>query len=182
VTVVGSLLSPEQKPDFLSSLSKEYTRLKDDFTNKKSAKQYLSFAKAQENKVKIDWAGFKPVAPTFTGVRAFDNQDLADIVPYIDWGPFFIAWELHGKFPQILEDEKVGEVAKKLYNDAQDLLRQIVKEKWLRPRAVIGFWPANSDGKDTIVVHTPAGDVRLECLRQQIKKAPVNRISPWLTL
>jgi len=172
VTVVGSLLSPEQKPEFLKAIGNEYKKLKEDFANKKSAKQYLSFPQAQANKVKIDWATFKPVVPNFTGTRAFDGYDLGEIVPYIDWGPFFIAWELHGKFPQILTDEKVGTEATKLYNDAQTLLRQIVKEKWLRARAVIGFWPANSDGKDTIVVKTPAGEVRLECLRQQIKKAP----------
>jgi len=181
VTVVGSLLNKEQKPDFLNGIRNEYRKLKEDFANKKSAKQYLSFPKSQENKVKIDWSTFKPVAPTFTGTKAFDGYDLAEIVPYIDWGPFFIAWELHGKFPQILKDEKVGVEATKLYNDAQALLRQIVKEKWLTPRAVIGFWPANSDGKDTITVSGEWSVVsgeppvkrefHLECLRQQIKKA-----------
>jgi 5-methyltetrahydrofolate--homocysteine methyltransferase len=172
VTVVGSLLNDEQKPDFLRSISREYGKLKEDFINKKSVKQYLSFGKAQENHVSIDWAGFKPVAPSFTGTKVFDGYDLAEIVPYIDWGPFFIAWELHGKFPQILQDEKVGVEATRLYNDARMLLDQIVREKWLNPRAVIGFWAANSDGKDTVAVQTPAGEVRLEHLRQQIKKAP----------
>ena len=171
VTVVGSLLNAEQKPDFLNAIRKEYQKLKDDFTNKKSAKQYLSFAAAQQNKVKIDWDAFKPVAPTFTGTKVFDGHDLAEIVPFIDWGPFFIAWELHGKFPQILQDETVGVEATKLYNDAKTLLAQIVREKWLKARAVIGFWPANSDGKDTVVVKAPTGEVRLESLRQQIKKA-----------
>ncbi|HLZ89873.1 MAG TPA: vitamin B12 dependent-methionine synthase activation domain-containing protein, partial [Puia sp.] len=172
VTVVGSLLSAEQKPDFLRTIYSEYRKLKEDFTNKKSVKQYLSFGQAQENKVPIDWNGFRPVAPGFVGTKAFDGYDLAEIVPYIDWGPFFIAWELHGKFPQILQDEKVGTEATRLYNDARQLLDQIVREKWLKPRAVIGFWPANSDGKDTVVVKTGGGEVRLECLRQQIKKAP----------
>jgi 5-methyltetrahydrofolate--homocysteine methyltransferase len=182
VTVVGSLLNAEQKPDFLNAIRKEYQKLKDDFTNKKSAKQYLSFAAAQQNKVKVDWNAFKPVAPTFTGTKVFDGHDLAEIAPFIDWGPFFIAWELHGKFPQILQDATVGVEATKLYNDAKTLLTQIVREKWLKARAVIGFWPANSDGKDTIVVKaaggaaaagsTANGEVRLESLRQQIKKAP----------
>jgi len=195
VTVVGSLLNKEQKPDFLNTIRKEYVKLKEDFANKKSAKQYLNFPKAQENKVKIDWEKFKPVKPTFTGTKAFDGYELSEIVPYIDWGPFFIAWELHGKFPQILSDEKVGTEATKLYNDAQALLKQIVTEKWLTPRAVIGFWPANSNGKDTIIVSgewekvsgelsvvSEVGDngktggagkseIHLECLRQQIKKA-----------
>jgi 5-methyltetrahydrofolate--homocysteine methyltransferase len=174
VTVVGSLLNKEQKPEFLTKIGNEYSRLREDFANKKSAKQYLSFTEAQKNGVKIDWDQFTPVAPTFTGTKAFDGYDLAEIVPYIDWGPFFIAWELHGKFPQILTDEKVGKEATKLYNDAKALLEKIVKEKWLTPRGVLGFWPANSDGKDTVVVQTGTtpGGVHLEFLRQQIKKAP----------
>jgi 5-methyltetrahydrofolate--homocysteine methyltransferase len=171
VTVVGSLLSPEQKPGFLDGIRVEYQKLKEDFSNKKSAKQYLTFGGAQQNKVKIDWSGFRPVAPRFTGTKAFDGYDLAEIAPYIDWGPFFIAWELHGKYPQILQDAVVGVEATKLFNDAQQLLSQIIREKWLRARAVIGFWPAQSNGKDTVVVKGPDGDVRLEFLRQQIKKA-----------
>src|SRR5580692_5109094 len=183
VTVAGALLSKEQKPGFLQTIRDEYKKLKEDFANKKSAKQYLPFAGAQQNKVKIDWDHFTPVTPSFTGTRAFDGYDLAEIVPYIDWAPFFIAWELHGKFPQILKDPIVGAEATKLFNDAQALLTQIVTEKWLTARGVIGFWPANSDGKDTVIVNTggtaAAGDlagsvaeVRLEFLRQQIKKAP----------
>ncbi|HEY4110565.1 methionine synthase [Puia sp.] len=172
VTVVGSLLNAEQKPDFLQNISKEYKKLKEDFSNKKSVKQYLSFGKAQENHVPIDWNGFKPVTPGFIGTKAFDGYDLAAIAEYIDWGPFFIAWEMHGKFPQILKDEVIGKEATRLYNDARQLLDTIIREKWLKPRAVIGFWPANSDGKDTIVVQTGNEEVRLECLRQQIKKAP----------
>ena len=179
VTVVGSLLSPEQKPDFLQTISREYGKLKEDFANKKTVKQYLSFGQAQENHVPVDWKNFQPVAPAFTGTKVFDGYDLAEIVTYIDWGPFFIAWELHGKFPQILQDAVVGKEATRLYNDARQLLDQIVRENWLKPRAVIGFWPANSDGKDTVVVETGsvAGstgqpEVHLEFLRQQIKKAP----------
>ena len=172
VTVAGALLNKEQKTGFLQSIGEEYRKLKEDFGNKKSAKQYLPFAAAQQNKVKIDWNNFTPVIPSFTGTRAFDGYDLGEIVPYIDWGPFFIAWELHGKFPQILTDEKVGVEATKLYNDARTLLTQIVKEKWLKARGVIGFWPANSDGKDTVIVNTPDEPVHLEFLRQQIKKAP----------
>jgi 5-methyltetrahydrofolate--homocysteine methyltransferase len=185
VTVVGSLLSPEQKPQFLETVRKEYVKLKDDFANKKTVKQYLPFAAAQNNKVRIDWDSFTPVTPTFKGTKVFDGYDLAEVAEFIDWGPFFIAWELHGKFPQILKDEVVGSEATKLYNDAKALLAQLVREKWLKARGVIGFWPANSDGKDTVVVNTGAtgadgeaagggaagADVRLEFLRQQIKKA-----------
>ncbi len=172
VTVVGQLLSSDQKPGFLKAIKTEYQKLKEDFANKKSVKQYLSLGQAQDNKVVIDWNAFQPVAPGFTGTKVFDGYDLAAIVPFIDWGPFFIAWELHGKFPQILKDEVVGVEATRLYNDARALLDQIVKEKWLKPRGVIGFWPAQSDGKDTVDVQTGDGEVRLEFLRQQIKKAP----------
>ena len=173
VTVVGNLLNAEQKPDFLQSIKTEYRKLKDDFNNKKTVKQYLPFAKSQENKVAIDWNKFQPVTPTFTGTKTFDGYDLAAVAEYIDWGPFFIAWELHGKFPQILTDAVVGTEATKLYNDAKGLLDTIIKEKWLKPRAVIGFWPANSNGKDTVTVQTGADEqVNLEFLRQQIKKAP----------
>jgi len=171
VTVVGSLLSQEQKPGFLKTIKAEYKKLKDDFASKKTVKQYLTLEKAQENKVPINWQQFTPVTPAFIGTKAFDGYDLAGIVPYIDWGPFFIAWELHGKFPQILKDEKVGAEATKLYNDAQALLKQIVDEKWLKARAVIGFWPANSDGKDSVTVQAGGAPIRLEFLRQQIKKA-----------
>jgi 5-methyltetrahydrofolate--homocysteine methyltransferase len=171
VTVAGSLLSAEQKPEFLKGIRTEYQKLKEDFANKKTVKQYLPLAKAQENKVKIDWEKFQPFKPSFTGTKTFDGYDLEEIARYIDWGPFFITWELHGKYPQILTDEVVGSEATKLFNDAKALLAQIVKEKWLKARAVIGFWPANSNGQDTIFLQTGNGEVRLESLRQQIKKA-----------
>ncbi len=176
VTVVGSLLNKDQKGAFLTAITGEYTKLKQDFANKKTAKQYLSFAAAQQNGVKIDWSGFEPVAPSFTGTRAFDHYDLAEIAQYIDWGPFFIAWELHGKFPQILTDEKVGVEATRLYNDAQALLKRIVEEKWLVARGVIGFWPANSDGKDTVVVD-PGSDMPADSGRAAGEKVQ-SRISP----
>jgi 5-methyltetrahydrofolate--homocysteine methyltransferase len=173
VTVAGSLLSREQKPGFLSTVSKEYQKLRDDFANKKTAKQYLPFPQAQENRVAIDWNSFTPVVPEFTGTKILDNYDLNELVDYIDWGPFFIAWELHGKFPAILQDEKVGKEATKLYKDARELLSTIIKEKWLTARGVIGFWQANSNGKDSVFVYDESGKekVRLESLRQQNKKA-----------
>ena len=175
VTVAGNLLNKEQKSVFLEDVQKEYSRLKTDFGAKRSVKTYLPIAEARQHKASIDWKSYHPVQPTFTGTKIFDDYDLEEIASYIDWQPFFIAWELHGKFPQILSDEKVGAHATKLYNDAQQLLKQIIKEKWLRARAVIGFWPANSDGKDTVSLHVKKDNkeeiVQLEFLRQQIKKA-----------
>ncbi len=172
VTVAGSLLSKEQKPDFLKGIKEEYRKLKEDFANKKVTKAYLSYEQAVQNKVKLNWESFTPVKPAFIGTKSFIDHDLQEIAAYIDWQPFFIAWELHGKFPQILSDEKVGVEATKLYKDAQVLLKKLIDEKWLTAKGVIGFWPANSNGKDTITVTDELSIVvELESLRQQIKKA-----------
>lgn len=171
VTVAGSLLSKEQKPDFLGGIKKEYDQLKEDFTNKKTVKNYLSFTEAQNNIAKINWDNFTPIAPTFTGTKIFETYDLAEIATFIDWQPFFIAWEMHGKFPQLLTDEIIGEAATNLYKDAQKLLKQIIEEKWLTARGAIGFWPAVKTAPDTIVIKSESGNIQLEFLRQQIKKA-----------
>jgi 5-methyltetrahydrofolate--homocysteine methyltransferase len=174
VTVAGNLLNKENKPAFLQNIKEEYEKLKADFGNKRSAKQYLSFAEAQKNPAKIEWENFTPVQPTFTGTKVFNDYPLAEIAEYIDWQPFFIAWELHGKFPQILTDEIVGKEATKLYNDAQKLLKQIIDEKWLSAQGVIGFWEAEKIAPDTVQIKKTEGEgkVNLEFLRQQIKKAP----------
>ena len=171
VTVAGSLLSKEQKPDFLNGIKNEYHKLKEDFANRKTIKNYLPFAAAQQNGAVIDWDNFTPVTPTFTGTKVFENYGLAEIAGYIDWQPFFIAWEMHGKFPALLTDEIIGKEATKLYNDAKKLLQQIIDEKWLTARAVIGFWEANRTAPDTIIVKTSKEDISLQFLRQQIKKA-----------
>jgi 5-methyltetrahydrofolate--homocysteine methyltransferase len=171
VTVAGSLLNPDNKPAYLGTLKSEYDKLREDFGNKKSAKQYLSFADAQKNKMPINWDGYTPPVPTFTGPKAFDNYDLGEIAEYIDWAPFFIAWEMGGRFPQILSDEKIGKEATKLYNDARALLQTIIDQKWLQAKGAIGFWPASSNEKDTVTVQAGTGTVNLEFLRQQSRKA-----------
>src|SRR5579862_1415470 len=171
VTVAGSLLNREQRPGFLHAISDEYAKLKADFSNKKSTKQYLSLANAQRNKAPVAWEKFEPVQPKFTGNKSFNDYPLSEIAAYIDWQPFFIAWEMHGKFPQILQDQKIGVEAKKLYGDAQVLLKQIISERWLTANGVIGFWGAASDGKDTVILKSGSHECRLEFLRQQVKKA-----------
>ena len=175
VTVATSLLSKEQKPDFLGNIEKEYNQLRDDFNSKRSAKEFIPLEAAQKNQVQIDWNKVQPVAPTFTGTKEFNHYPLEEIAKYIDWQPFFIAWELHGKFPAILSDAIVGEQATQLYNDAQALLQQVIKEQRLTAKGAIGFWPANSDGKDTVTLlkqqEGPDEMVHLQFLRQQIKKA-----------
>ena len=170
VTVAGSLLNKDTKTEFLQNIQTEYLKLKTDFANKKSAKQYLKFPEAQKNSTIIDWPNFTPVVPTFTGTQLFDNYPLEEIAEYIDWQPFFIAWELHGKFPAILTDEVVGKEATKLYIDAKKLLKQIIDEKWLVAQGAIGFWPAAKTAPDTITVTNGPAKINLEFLRQQIKK------------
>ena len=171
VTVAGNLLNEEQKAGFLNDIRSEYRQLKEDFENKKPAKQFIPYAEAQQNGYKINTTGYQPTAPAFTGARRFAGYDLSEIRNYIDWQPFFIAWELHGKFPQILSDEKVGTEATKLYNDANALLDKVVAEKWLTATGVAGFWPASRTAPDTVDVLSGDGVIKLEFLRQQIKKA-----------
>lgn len=173
VTVTGNLLNKALHSNFLADVKADYIKLNDAFRNKRPVKQYLSVADARKNKVAINWDEFQPVKPKQPGTQVFDNYDLAEIAKYIDWQPFFIAWELHGKFPQILSDAVVGKEATRLYNEAQEMLQRIINEKWLRARAVIGMFPANSNGADTVTT-TAVNDaeVPLEFLRQQIKKAP----------
>jgi 5-methyltetrahydrofolate--homocysteine methyltransferase len=171
VTVAGSLLNKEQKINFLSSIKKEYIQLKEDFDNKKTVKQLLPLVQAQANATKIDWQNYTPVTPTYTGAKQFASYSLAEIRKYIDWQPFFIAWELHGKFPQILSDDVVGKEATKLYNDANILLDKIVSEKWLTAIGVAGFWEATKTASDSVQVKNNVEIINLEFLRQQIKKA-----------
>ncbi|MBO9661110.1 MAG: methionine synthase, partial [Chitinophagaceae bacterium] len=134
-------------------------------------KDYLTFGDAQANRVKIDWANYKPVTPQFIGRKVFEDYDLAELRSYIDWKPFFISWELHGNFPDILTDKKVGEEATKLYKDANALLDKIINEKWLSAQGVIGFWEAKGTAGDTVEVKNGDKNINLQFLRQQIKKA-----------
>jgi len=171
VTVVGSLLNKEQKKGFLENTRKEYVKLKENFDSKKSVKQYISYEDAVANAVKIKWENYKPCDPSFTGTKVFEDFSLSEIRNYIDWKPFFIAWEMHGNFPEILTDEITGKEATKLYNDANALLDKIINEKWLTATGVIGFWEAEKISSDTIEVKNENSKVHLEFLRQQIKKA-----------
>lgn len=171
VTVAGSLLSKEQKESFIGDIKTEYQKLQEDFGNRKTAKQLLPFTEAQQNAAVLNWSDYKTTTPSFTGTKVLDNYSLEDIAQYIDWQPFFIAWELHGKFPQILSDSVVGAEATKLYNDAQKLLKQIIEEKWLTAKGVIGFWEAQKTAPDSVIVKNKEKNISLEFLRQQIKKA-----------
>ncbi len=170
VTVAGSLLNKDQKTDFLQQLKTEYQQLKENFDSKKSTKNYLPYLEAKKKKTNINWEGFEPVTPSFTGTKVFDNVSLDTLRPFIDWKPFFIAWELHGNYPEILTDSVVGVEASKLFKDANDLLDKIIAENWLQAKATIGFWEAASK-EDDVFVNTGNDTVQLSFLRQQIQKA-----------
>ena len=122
--------------------------------------------------MKIDFAAKPPKKPTFLGVKSFDDYDLAKLVDAIDWTPFFQTWELAGRFPAILDDAKVGEAARSLYDDARKMLDRIVKEKWFTARAVIGFWPAGAEGDDIVLY---ADETRHEQDRDAAHAAPAAR-------
>lgn len=171
VTVAGNLLNSDQKTEMLKNIKSEYGKLAEDFAKKKTSKEYLSYENAQNNKVSVKWDEYTPPIPKFTGVKTFNDFDLNEIRKYIDWQPYFIAWEMHGRFPQILSDELIGTEATKLYNEANLLLDKIIGEKWLTAQGVIGFWQANTSSPDTITVKNGDEELKLETLRQQVKKA-----------
>ncbi len=151
VTVCSNLLNRENKVSYISTLKADYEQTRDTYLAKRSEKSFISIANARENQFKINLNGSLPPAPTFTGTRVFNEFPLDELVPYIDWTPFFHTWELRGSYPKIFNDEVVGIEAKKLFDDAQVLLKKIVDEKLLTAKAVIGFWPANSVGDDIVL-------------------------------
>ena len=133
-------------------------------------------AEARTNRFPVDWQTYQPPEPKITGIQVFNDYPLAELQDYIDWTPFFVAWELAGRFPRILDDETVGEEARKLYRDARQMLDTAIHEKWLAARAVIGLFPANSIGHDDIEVYVDDSRMGLlaefHSLRQQTKKPP----------
>jgi 5-methyltetrahydrofolate--homocysteine methyltransferase len=173
VGVVSSLLSREAKAPYVETIRAEYRKVADAHARAEADKQRLPLARARANRMKIDWAVYRPVKPTFTGTRVFRSYDVAELVPYIDWTPFFKTWELKGRFPAILDDAAQGSAARQLYEDAQDMLKRIVAERWFNPKAVIGLWPANAVGDDIRLFN---GESRSETLatffglRQQLVK------------
>jgi len=153
VPVVGNLLQPEQKAEYAQTIKSQYAELRESYANRKKDRNYLSLEAARANKFKIDWSPAEVYTPKYIGTKVFDDYPLSEIVNYIDWTPFFQAWELHGKYPKILSDEVVGSEATRLFQDAQVMLKQLVKEKWLKARAVVGLYPANTVNSDDIEVY-----------------------------
>ncbi|MBI5261564.1 MAG: methionine synthase, partial [Bradyrhizobium sp.] len=173
VGVASSLLSPERREAYAAQMRAEYARIADAHLRAQADKRRLTLTAARANRVPIDFAATRPKKPTFLGTRSFEDYDLSELVDYIDWTPFFQTWELTGRFPAILDDPKVGQVARSLLDDARAMLDRIVKEKWFRARAVIGFWPANAEGDDIVVYADDSRKTKvttLHTLRQQLEK------------
>jgi 5-methyltetrahydrofolate--homocysteine methyltransferase len=173
VGVVSGLMSPGERPKAIARVREEYTRMAESYARGQADKNRTSIADARANRLKLDWAGYTPKKPSFLGTRAFRSYDLSELARHIDWTPFFQAWELKGAFPRILKDDKYGEAARHLYEDARNMLRQIVEEKWLTANGVVGFWPANSVGDD-IELYTDDTRTKplatLHALRQQMAR------------
>jgi len=175
VGVVSKLLSATDRPAYVREIRGEYVKVREAHVRNEAAKRRITLEAARANKFAIDWSDYKPPKPSFLGAQSFANYDLAELVPYIDWTPFFQAWELTGRYPAILKDNKVGAEASKLFKDAQDMLKRIVQEKWLQAAGVVGFWPANAIGDDIELFKDDARKeqrVILHTLRQQIARDP----------
>ena len=171
---VATQLVGEGKEDYVAGIRSDYLAVRERVANREPRSRQLSYAEAVQRSPGLDWSIYQPPRPSFTGVRVFDEFSLEKLVDTIDWTPFFITWELAGKFPAILEDEKVGAQATELYRDATTMLQHIVEEKWLTAKAAVGFWPAARSGADDIVVYgdesREAGIATLHELRQQVEK------------
>jgi 5-methyltetrahydrofolate--homocysteine methyltransferase len=169
VTVASNLLQAETKEGYVKAIREEYDKLREGYLNRSRDKNHLSIEDARKNKLQLDWDNFSPLQPNFIGVKTIDVA-LSDLVDFIDWTPFFSSWELYGKYPAILTDEVVGEQATHLFNDAQQMLQQIVDYNWLTAKGILGIFPANTVNDDDIEVQLSASNVQLLTLRQQSQK------------
>ncbi|SNS25196.1 MULTISPECIES: methionine synthase [unclassified Azospirillum] len=175
VGVAQNLLHADNGPGYIAGIKADYAAMREAHARNQLTRARLPLAQARANALKLDWASYQPPQPLKPGLTVLEDYDLAELVARIDWKPFFQAWELHGNFPAILDDAKVGESARALWADAQAMLQRIVGEKWLTARGVVGFWPANAVGDD-IELYTDEGRgtvlERLHMLRQQMARDP----------
>ncbi|MDF3076646.1 MAG: hypothetical protein K0S09_535 [Sphingobacteriaceae bacterium] len=178
VGVCTNLLNEENRQDYIDGIRQEYTKAREAHLSKKNDKRFKTIQEARRDKFQINLNGSVPPAPKFIGTKVLTDYPLADLVPYIDWTPFFHTWELRGSYPRIFEDEFVGIEAKKLFDDAQALLKRIIDEKLLKANAVFGFWPANAIGDD-IELYTDDSRTQvlttIHTLRQQAEKVKDER-------
>ncbi len=174
VGVASTLLSEDRRKAYITEIKDKYQRLREQRAEQQRERRLSSLNVARANRFATDWGHYQATKPTFTGLKLFDDYPLAELVDYIDWSPFFKAWELAGKFPKILDDPTIGKEATQLYNDANAMLEKIISEKWLQARAVIGLFPANTVNTDDIELYTDESrnEVKavLHTLRQQISR------------
>ncbi len=175
VGVASSLVAADQRQAYMAGIRDEYQRMAEAHARSQANKGRMPLADARANKLKIDWRAHQPPRPEFLGTRAFRDYDLTLLRKVIDWTPFFATWELKGRYPRILDDDKMGKAARQLFDDAQEMLDHIIREKWLTANAVIGFWPANAIGDDDIEIYGDEergeGIAVFHTLRQQIVRA-----------
>lgn len=171
VTVAGNLLNNATKTEYSKNLREEYDKLREGYLNRSRDKDFLSIEDARRNKLKLDWENFTPVEPKFTGVATIEPHS-SELIDFIDWTPFFQTWDLHGKFPAILEDEIVGEQAQILFADAKKMLKQMIDENWLEAKGIYGIFPAQQVNDDDIQLYDENGktNVKFLTLRQQSQK------------
>ncbi len=170
VTVVGDLLQKETSEAYKKTVKADYEVFREKFMNRSQHKEYKSIAEARKNKFQVDWATSGIVEPKELGIQVIEDMDLEKLVPYIDWTPFFRSWELHGKYPEILTDEVVGEQASDLFEDAQAMLKKIVTEKQLKAKGIFGLFPANTVNEDDIELNVDEKGYIFRTLRQQLKR------------
>jgi 5-methyltetrahydrofolate--homocysteine methyltransferase len=173
VGVAAALMSKDARPGYVADVRNEYARIAASHAKSQDEKLRLPVEKARDNKCKIDWTGYTPPRPSFTGTRILSDYSLAELIDYIDWTPFFRTWELSGQFPAILDDPKVGAAARNLYDDARAMLQKVVDEQWFRAAAAFGFWPAHADGDDIVLYADEARrapHATLHTLRQQMPR------------
>ncbi|WP_231749698.1 methionine synthase [Polaribacter sp. BAL334] len=171
VTVVGDLLNKKTSQEYVANIKKEYDEFRTKFLKRGKEKSYISIEEARERKFKIDWETSSIIKPKELGIQVLEQLSLKELLPYIDWSPFFRSWDLHGKFPDILKDEIVGNQATELYEDAQKMLQQIVAKQQLKPKGIFGLFEANSINDDDISVIKKGKEVAVfRTLRQQSLK------------
>jgi 5-methyltetrahydrofolate--homocysteine methyltransferase len=174
VGVASALLSREQRGRYIADVRAEYARIAAAHARGEKNKQRLSLADARTNALKLNWSGnYVPPAPRLRGTRKLADVPISKLIDYIDWSPFFATWELNGKYPAILDDAAMGDAARSLFTDAQDMLRRIADERWFHASAVTGLWPANSEGDDVLVFADEARSAPiavLHTLRQQLTR------------
>ncbi len=171
VGVVSSLLNKEKSNAYSLDLKNDYAEFRDKFLNRQVEKEYISIEEARKQKFKIDWKNETILKPKKLGVQVVENQNLEELVDFIDWSPFFRSWDLHGKYPQILTDEVVGTQATELFDDAKKMLQKIIDEKLLTAKAVFGIFPANANSQDDIELKNGEDNFTFRTLRQQLKKS-----------